>query len=125
MGVYDRQIALATRLIKAKGEVCTWRKAAAPVVANPSMPWIKTDGAPTDATVSILWVSSSSNPFAALTAGSEIESGGQEGIMAKQSFTPDLKDVIVTGDGTILQLTKLTPVAPNGTPIIWRVLTSK
>jgi hypothetical protein len=125
MGVFDSQIALATRLIKAKGEVCTWRKAAAPVVADPSKPWIKTDGAPTDSNVSIVWVSSSSNPFAALTAGSGIEAAGQEGIMAKQSFTPDPKDMIVTSDGTLLQITKLTPVAPNGIPILWRVLTNK
>jgi hypothetical protein len=125
MGVYDRQTALATRLIKAKGEVCIWRRAAAPVVADPSKPWIKTDGAPTDATVSIVWVSDNGDPFAALSTASSVESGGQQGLMHVTPFTPDLKDMIITGDGTILQLTKLTPVAPNGTPILWRVFTNK
>jgi len=122
MGVYDRQIAVATRLIKAKGEVCTWRKAGAPTIADASKPWIKEDAAPTDSTVSIVWLSDNSSPFQMLTS-SEVESGGQKGLMASVPFTPDLKDMIITSSGKALQLEKLFPIAPNGKALLWGMLT--
>jgi hypothetical protein len=119
MGVYDRQIAQVNRQVTAKGEQCIWNQASAPVVADPTKPWITSKGQPEAQTVSILFTSSASNALARLLAGSNVETGKLRGIMPAQSFTPDLNDQIVRSDGTVLELDSVEPLAPNGQVILW------
>jgi hypothetical protein len=119
MGVFDRQIATATRVIKAKGELCQWQSAAAPVIADPTKPWIATQAAPVNRLVSILFPTSSSDPLLKLIAGSSIEQGKSKGLMAAVSFVPQLTDTVTRTDGTVLAINKLDQLKPNGQSILW------
>jgi len=77
MGVYDRQIATAARLIAAKGQLCTWREPGTPT-GSPAAP---TPGVPVDNAVSIVFLSNSK----------------QEGLAGLLSMIPDMPDVAAGG----------------------------
>jgi hypothetical protein len=90
MGVYDRQIATAARLIAAKGQLCTWREPGAPT-GSPAAP---TPGVPADYPVRIVFLSNAKNEGLAgllsMIAGTEVPSGGMRGLMAAVPFAPSL-----------------------------------
>jgi hypothetical protein len=120
MGQFDRQIALAQRLIKKYGEPCLWEPTGTPTTADPTKPWISADAAPVTPTpVSILFKRDNQDVFARLTAGSNIESGGQKAIMAANSIVPSMTDSVVRSDGTKLALQSIDKLAPNGQVIVW------
>ena len=90
MGVYDRQIATAARLIAAKGQLCTWREPGTPTgPAN-----VPVEGVPADYPVSIVFLSNSKQEGLAgllsMFAGSEVPTGGMRGLMAAVPFAPSL-----------------------------------
>jgi len=122
MGVLDRAVATALRLITKYGEACVWNQAATPVIANAAQPWIKTTGEPTPNNVRILYTSDSSNAFAKLLAGSIVEAGQNTAIMPAYNFTPADTDTVVRSDGTKLALESIRPVAPNGQVILWHLV---
>lgn len=121
MGVFDRQIALANRMITANGEICTWKQAAAPVVADQTKPWIATNGAPTEFEVLLLFLSRSSSPLARLFGNANIEVGKLKALMPATSFVPSLADTVVRSGAVSLQLDSIEPLSPNGQVILWWV----
>lgn len=90
MGVYDRQIATAARLIEAKGQLCTWREPGTPT-GSPAAP---TPGLPVDRPVHIVFLSNNKQEGLAgllsMIAGTEVPTGGMRGLMAAVPFTPTL-----------------------------------
>lgn len=120
-GLFTRTANQALRLITQYGEQCTWKSAAAPVVADDTKPWITTNGVPTVTQgVPLLFTSSKENPLLKLVAGSDVEEGKLKALMPAMGFTPNLADTILRSDGvTTLALDSVSPLAPNGTPIIW------
>lgn len=119
MGVIDRAIATATKLITKNGEACEWNVAAAPVVADPTQPWISTDGDDVTQQVRIVFTSDAGSPLAKLLAGTPIESGGLKGLMTTVGFTPNDNDTVVRSDGTKLALESIRPLSPNGQIVLW------
>jgi hypothetical protein len=119
MGVYDRQIAQATRQIKAKGEPVVWNIGLAPIANDPDKPWIVANDVPTTQNVSILFPSGSSNSLAKLIAGKNVEAGKLNGIMHAVNFVPSMSDTVTRSDGTTLGLSSIEPLAPNGQAILW------
>jgi hypothetical protein len=91
MGVYDRQIATAARLIAAKGQLCMWREPGTPTgPAN-----IPVEGVPADYPVSIVFLSNSKNEGLAGLLSMfrdlpDVPTGGMRGLMAAVPFTPSL-----------------------------------
>lgn len=90
MGVYDRQIATAARLITAKGQRCTWREPG-PRGGTPARP---TDGGPIDYTVNIVFLSNNNreslSSLLSMIPGTEVPTGGMRGLMPAVPFTPTL-----------------------------------
>jgi hypothetical protein len=118
MGVFDRQIAQAARLIAAKGELCQWQSAA-PVITAPDKPWIPTTQAPTLYSVRILFTANGNNSLFKLLSGSSVAAGKKTGLMASVSFLPDPKDVVIRSDGTKLAFESVDALSPNGEVILW------
>lgn len=105
--VYERQIATATRLIRQKGQLCTWREPGEPG-GTPSKP---TAGIPTDRNVYIVFLNNANrenfHSFLSLLKDTEVPTGGLRGLMAVTSFTPTLKGLVArapTYTGPILTL---------------------
>ncbi len=124
MAVYARQIAQAKRMIKAKGELCTWKKHHA-VSTNPQQPWktVKADPIPDPLFASIVFT----NPGAKLDAlfhlinGTSIPQGAPSGIMAQVPFTPEINDSVVRSSGEELVIKSFNIVAPNGEVILYKL----
>jgi hypothetical protein len=121
MGRFDRQVALAQRLIEENGELCQCVIAGAPT-SGPDTPWIQTEGVPDTHDVSVLFTINSGNPFFQLLSGSPVEEGSQKALMASVGFTPKADDTIVRGDGTKMALKSATKLAPNGQIILWKLV---
>lgn len=126
MGVYDRQIATAARLIAAKGQLCTWREPGAPT-GSPAAP---TAGAPTDYPVHIVFLSNAKNEGLAGLLSMfpdlpDVPTGGMRGLMPAVPFTPSLLGRVAraaTFTGPILNLMDekgIDVLAPNGEIILY------
>jgi hypothetical protein len=105
--VYERQIATATRLIRQKGQLCTWREPGVPG-GTPSKP---TAGTPADHAVHIVFLNNTNREYLAaflsMLKDTEIPTGGLRGLMAATSFTPTLKGQVTraaTYTGPVLTL---------------------
>src|SRR5579862_595179 len=101
MGVYDRQIATAKRLIKAKGQLVTWVPQS---VATPdgTKPWktIPNGTPPAPVPVSIVFTDISKRPIYALfklMQGTAVIDGEIEGLMAQVTFVPSINDTVQRG----------------------------
>lgn len=121
MGTYDRQIAMALKLIAAKGQTTgvVWQQTG-DVVADATKPWIKTKGVLTEYPVIIAFFPASSK-LAKLFAGSNIAKGGNRGLMgAVTSFVPNVADVVVR-NGNSLGIESLDPLQVNEQVILWKI----
>lgn len=122
MGKFDRQIATAARLIKENGQLVTWRQVTDGTPADSAEPW--KPGAPTtvDNSVYIVFLPEDRRDaeFLRALAGTDIPKGKLVGLMAAQSFTPTLKDVVIR-DGVTLGVRTLDPLAPNGQIILYTI----
>jgi len=124
MGVYDRQIASAKRVIKKKGQLCTWIKR--DVVTSVTQPWKTTPAVDTVPTfpVSIVFLAPKqklSHELFHLMSGTDIPEGGPYGLMAAVSFTPEINDSVLSGTETLV-VKSLDIVAPNRVePILYKV----
>lgn len=96
--VYERQVALAKRLIEAKGGRCIWREPGTPT-GSPAAP---TPGVPTDHVVSIVFLSNNNRESLAgllsMIAGTEIPTSGRRGLMPAVDFEPTLLGRVCIGD---------------------------
>ncbi len=115
MGVYDKSIAAAHRMIAKYGEECHWLKEGE--AAPGADPWrdVRDGDDPDGLPCKIAWFPPNSNlAFLAAIAGTEVPAHSEYGLMAGDvPFEPDLSDRIqrTSGKTDILRLDKL---APNG-----------
>lgn len=122
MGTYDRQIATATRLIKAKGQSVTWRQIADGSPADPSQPWKPGASANTDYTVDMVFLPEDRRDYEFLFAmkGTEVPIGKLTALMAAVPFVPSIKDIVIR-DGVKYGIRSIDPLAPNGQVILYTV----
>lgn len=119
MGVFDRQIETARRLIAKNGEICVWREM---VNAAGSEPWKPSDPAEIDVPkhdVKICWVPEATirNMF-----DSEVPRLTYYGLMSVQDFRPSIQDDIQRSDGSRAKVEWLTELNPNGAEsILWAI----
>ncbi len=120
MGVYDRQIATALRLIKAKGQVVTWRKLDDGAPADSSKPWKPSAATPDDNTVSIVFLppTKENKQLIRYLKGTEVPTGSLDGLMHAVSFEPAAKDIVIR-DGKELVIKSIDPLSPNGEVILY------
>lgn len=124
MTVYARQIATAKRLINAKGAACLWR-VLPDAVPDTDEPWKVTPVAPIEyRNVKIVFL-----PFSRLNyeflrqmTGTEIQIGDMYGLMAQQSFKPTITDLVIRNvDSQVFNIDKISPLAPDGTDILYTI----
>jgi hypothetical protein len=123
MGVFDRQIATAKRMIAAKGQAVTWVKSG--ITPDVTQPWKATEVPPNPASypVKIVFVTPGGNmgPLFRLLTGSEVPTGAPAGLMAAVSgFTPAINDS-VNRAGVNLIVKSIDIVAPNGEIILYKI----
>jgi len=124
MGVYDSQIALALRLIAAKGATATWQKHVE-ITPDPEQPW-KTQPAPTlqdqpppvsgpSYQVKMVLLEPKQDiryPLWHLMQGTEIPAGAPFALMAQVPFEPQTNDIVVVGTKNYV-VKSIDVVAPN------------
>lgn len=122
MGTYDRQIATAARLIKAKGQSVTWRQVTDGSPADAGKPWIPGATANTDHTVDMVFLPEDRRDYEFLFAmsGMEVPTGKLTALMPAVGFTPSIKDVVIR-DGVKYGIRTIDPLAPNGQVILYTV----
>lgn len=122
MGVYDRQIATAQRLIREKGQSVTWRSVRDGAPGDSSQPWKPGAAVNTDNTVNMVFLPPDrrNSEFLRLLADTELPKGDVLGYMGAVSFTPSLKDIIIRGSETYT-ITSLDHLQPNEESILWIV----
>lgn len=109
MGVYDRAIATAKRLIAKYGEVDQW-KTQGGAQRDVNIAWFR----PSDVGKGGLEL------FQAM-AGTEVPTGMQVGLLAGGlDFTPNTVDTVYR-QGVAQAIDKLDPIAPGGVVVLWFV----
>lgn len=122
MGVFDRQVATAIRLINKNGATVTWRKMVPATGDNPAKPGA---GTPLDFSVKICFFPN--NELSLLTTlnmlkGTEVPSGRVYGLMASVPFIPALVDTLVGtpyGDLALLDKDGIDELNVNGQSILY------
>lgn len=102
MGVYDRQIALATRLITKYGQLCTWQKPVDGIGGTPENPAVSTFDSYTD--IPLVFLPERLNSFASILSmfpGSDVPTGGVKALMPAVAFVPELTDSVLRGAETL------------------------
>lgn len=123
MGVYDRQIATAKRIIKAKGAECVWKRTTA---AEGGDAWNPQPGVPQEWPVSIAFFSPKdlgrgTGEFIAALRGTEVPTSKEIGLMAGGlEFDPSADDVIERWDG-VKGIETIDRLAPNGEAVLFFV----
>lgn len=122
---YSRQTAAALRQIKAKGELVTWRIPAVAAVADPTQPWIVTNGAAAvDKSVSIVFLPLNRrlSQLIQYAPGTEVIAGEVYGLMGAVDFVPELTGTVIRTSGKVLAIQSIDPLEPNGEVIIYTVI---
>lgn len=122
MGVYDRQIATAKRLIAKFGQSVTWRVVADGTVSDADRPWLETPATPTDYTVAIAFLplERQFQELLRYIKGAEVATGSIYGLMGAVTFTPSLRDVVLRS-AKEYRIRSIDELAPNGEPILYTV----
>lgn len=120
MAGYERQIAMAKRLIAKKGQLVTWSKNV--TVQDTTKPWKTTAGVPVTFAVSMVFLTpkGSLNELVHLLAGSSVSQGAPNALMAAVPFTPEIGDSVLTSLDTFV-IKAFDIVAPNGDPILYKL----
>ena len=121
MSVYDRQIASAIRLIKAKGQTVTWKKTN--LVQDSTQPWKTSDPSAAMHSVAIVFLKPQSdfrNKMNHLLKGTDVPNGGVRGLMGAVDFTPDLTDVVIRNE-VEMRIMNFDVIAPNGDAILYDI----
>jgi len=120
MGEYDRQIALAVRMIAQKGQLVQWKKpgAATGTLANPI------SGTPEFIDTRILFLPNKRDglaSFLSVIQDTEVPTGGIKGLMATVPFEPLLVDTVIRGTEELVLDGKngIEALAPNGEIILY------
>ena len=119
MGIYDRQIATAKRLIKAKGQLVIWRQ---PIDGARSKPWIANSASSADYNVSIAFF-----PYGTFTRetikanrNTDVPTVMLYGLMPAVEFIPKIRDIVITPTDTY-NVVSIDPLAPNGDIIYYQI----
>lgn len=121
MGVYDRQIETAKRLIAKNGQLVEWN--AESDSANVNSPWDSEDLPPVKTNVRICFLPVDLNDlptfgYANLT---DVPQGAVKGLMGAVPFEPKLKDWVMR-DGRKLNIDQIKELSPNGEKILFTIL---
>lgn len=120
MARFDRQIALAQRLIKKNGQLVKWRSLPDPVT-DPLKPWEGGTVVPVEHDVWICFVPVQTREdvkeFTYLSE-TEVQIGLTYGLMGNVPFEPTARDVVIR-DGRELRMNWLDLLSPNGQKILW------
>lgn len=123
MGIYDRQIASAKRMIAAKGADCTWRR---PVRAEGGEAWNPQPSNSVDTPVKMVFFSPRDigrgmGEFLAALRGTEVPTSSEVGLLAGDiNFEPSDADIILRWDGQ-KGIKSIDRIAPNGEAILYFV----
>lgn len=123
MGVFDRQIATAKRLIEKNGELSQWvvRTQNAP---NPDTPWIPTGETDVSNPVKIVFLPVGTRflELVQMIAKTEVPTGSQKGLMAAVDFVPQIDAVIIRPSGDRQYKVKsIDTISPNGQIILYKL----
>lgn len=121
MARFDRQIAMALRLLKKNGQLVTWRQIT-DVIPDPSNPWKTIPGPPVDNDVYIAFftVDKDHREFIRYLTGTEVKIGDSLGYMGQVNFEPNPKDVVIR-DGVEYRILNVDLLSPNGQKILYTV----
>ncbi|QJD54395.1 putative tail protein [Sphingomonas phage Eidolon] len=124
MGVYDRPIATAKRLIAKYGEDCLWQKPGEKDVS--AKPWVGTsENAPDPTPVKIAFFpNGGDNSLAAVIAAlgdTDTNIASEYGLMPAVDFDPATSDTLTDSNGNNVEIVKMTPLRPNGQIILWKL----
>lgn len=115
---YVSQIALAKRLIAAKGQKVIWRKL--PTTAG-GKPWRPSDAPPVEYEVDIVFLPRDRTDTQLIRANSDsVQIGNIYGLMAAVEFSPNSRDVVIR-DGKECRIFAIDVLAPDGTPILYTI----
>jgi hypothetical protein len=119
MSIYDRQIATAKRLIKAKGQLVIWAQTDSLLGSKPWLPGTKTT---INHNVSIVFLPQSKTfmEFLRFMKGTDIPVGSMIGLMAAVNFEPKVSDLIIRPNDE-LKIKSINPLAPNGDIIFYQI----
>lgn len=122
MARFDRQIAVALRLIAKNGEPITWRTQPEPVV-DPATPWNPQPSVPVDntATICFLPVERVGMESFSHMLRTEVPKGLVLGYMGQVPFEPNIKDTVIR-HGKELRVMNLDVLSPNGQMILYTVI---
>lgn len=122
MGEYDRAVAAATRGIKKKGQLCTWRSRAAGILADVTEPWSKAADVITETPVNIVFSLDEleDRQLQHYLKNTETQRGLVNGMMHIVSFVPALKDTILRA-GKELIVAHIDPFSPGGVIVFYNV----
>ena len=122
MGVYDRLIATATRMIRDRGESVTWESQSLATSPNPEKAWKGAETQTTPHTVNMVFLpyETIGREFLRYRKDSSVATGSEGGLMAQVDFTPTMKDsVIRTSNDKKYVVKNLIEYNPNGESILW------
>lgn len=125
MGVFDRQIASAKRLIEKYGQSVQWKPyvAADADDATPWKPKLDTSDPADPVMVRIVFLPASrvnNELVRALSNAPEVPSGKSYGLMPAVNFVPSLADVVIR-DGVEYRPCYIDPLSPNGEIIMYTI----
>lgn len=124
MGVFDRQIATARRLIEKYGEACLWQQ---PGEKDDSVkPWHGSEMDPPEPhAVKIVFLpNGGDNSIAAVIAAlgdTEVNIASEYGLMPAVDFDPATSDTLTDSAGNNVEIVKMTPLRPNGEIVFWKI----
>lgn len=118
MGVFDRQVASAKRMIKKYGESCTWVQVTNGTPPDPNKPWIPSASNEVSTPCIIAFFpteQTTRKKIQAMFDASEVPMGMETGYMAQTTgVSPTMKDIIVRKDGSIARILDIDTINPNG-----------
>lgn len=121
MARFDRQIAMALRLIKKNGQLVTWRQLR-DSIPDPEKPWETSPQTPIDhsAYIAFFTIDKDQREFIRYLTGTEAKIGDVLGYMGQVNFNPDSKDVVIR-DGVEYRINNVDLLSPNGQKILYTV----
>lgn len=125
MGIYDRQIASALKIIRKKGASAILRKLNSTSPSNPDEPWKPSADAIDDTNISIVILPPLSGSGLEISFNKSIDNSLipknlQIGLIGNNLIEPDLKDLVII-NSIEYTIYKLATLAPNGESLLFVV----
>lgn len=123
VGIFDRQIATAQRLVERYGQKVQWKSFVKGAPSDPLKPWLPTEAIDNLHDVFICFVPARDSAMRLLLAslkGSEITVGRLAGLMGAVDFEPARTDSVIR-DGVELSVDNIDLLSPNGQKILYTI----